>query len=86
MNQADRDELAGQDWLRSLTLPEHAALPLALDAGAHIFQAVCRCGWRGPVHRWRDRNLHNLNNRLWLAASVDADAHTAEFADVRRTA
>ena len=69
-----------------ITQAEHVAIPLALDAGAHIFQASCRCRWKGPVHRWnRDErplagngsNRLTLNTALWLAAASDADAHMA---------
>jgi hypothetical protein len=84
--QADRDDMRGAEWMRSLPVAEHAAIPLALDAGAHIFQASCRCKWKGPVHRSHPatglsgKALHNLNTKLWLDAAADADAHNAEHA------
>jgi hypothetical protein len=86
MTDADRDDFRGAEWMRSLPVAEHAAIPLALDAGAHIFQASCRCKWKGPVHRRRlsskgwDRLYPGLNTDLWLAAAADADAHNAEHA------
>lgn len=75
--QADRDELRGKEWMRSLPQAEHAAIPLALDAGAHVFQASCRCGWGGPIYHRQARVTHGLNTRLWSLAAADADEHNA---------
>lgn len=82
--QADRDDMRGAEWMRSLPVAEHAAIPLALDAGAHIFQASCHCKWKGPVHRYRGvpvgTALRHLNTKLWLDAAADADKHNQEHA------
>lgn len=81
--QADRDDMRGQDWMRSLPQAEHAAIPLAIDAGAHIFRASCRCGWKGPERYRRGatgRELHNLNTSLWQQAAADADEHNFAMA------
>lgn len=86
MNQADRDEIAGVTWMRALPRTAHAAIPLAVDGGQHVFQASCPCGWKGPIHR-RERGVpirFGLNTRLWLAAAADADAHNAMYAATRR--
>ena len=76
--QADRDDMRGQDWMRSLPVAEHAAIPLAIDAGGHVFQASCRCRWKGPVRRGasdRGRGRRPVNTELWLEAVADADLH-----------
>ena len=76
--QADRDDMRGQDWMRSLPVAEHAAIPLAIDAGGHVFQASCRCKWRGPVRRGtsdRGRGRGPVNTQLWREAAADADQH-----------
>lgn len=66
--QADRDELRSQDWMRSLVLEEHDAIPVAVNPAGTLFRASCRCGYRGD---------------LWAAgpgakarAQKDADEHT----------
>lgn len=82
--QADRDELRGQDWMRSLPQAEHAAIPITVDGGTHVFQASCRCRWKGPIHRaprGAAADLENLNTSLWLDAAADADAHNAQHAN-----
>lgn len=84
--QADRDELAGVGWMRSLPQAEHAAIPLAIDAGAHIFRASCRCGWRGPERYRRGatgRALKHLNTDLWKQAAADADEHNLAVQEAR---
>jgi len=76
----DHDEMRGVEWMRSLPVAEHAAIPMAIDPGAHKFQAACKCGWRGPLRRRTSnrQKLHTLNTRLWSLAALDADLHMQE--------
>jgi hypothetical protein len=72
--QFDRDELRGQEWMRSLTLPEHAAIPSAVNPAGTLFRARCGCGWMGEL-----RSAHGVGPVAKERAWVDADKHNAEW-------
>lgn len=47
--QADIDDMRGAEWMRSLAIPEHAAIPTAVNPRGTMFRARCGCGWYGDV-------------------------------------
>lgn len=76
LTQADRDELRGQDWMRGIELPEHAAIPIASRDG-RAFYALCKCQWQGSVHWASDKGLMGPLEAK-KAALADADLHNTE--------
>lgn len=77
LTQADRDELRGQDWMRGLSVAEHAALPIASRDG-RAFYARCGCSWQGAVHWARGGDLLGPTTAK-ARAQADADVHHAEY-------
>lgn len=66
-------EQRGVAWMRSLTLPGHAAYPFALNPTGSIFRAACRCGWEGDV-----RSAFGVGSLAKARAQADADLHNKE--------
>ena len=71
ITQADRDDMRGAEWMRSLAVAEHAAIPIALNPAGTRFRAMCRCRWEGPVWAVPFAKAH---------AQLDANAHNEEYA------
>lgn len=69
--QADIDDFNGAQWMKSLAVREHDAIPMSVNPAGTVFRASCGCAWYARSHYGTFAKAH---------AQIDANAHNAEHA------